>query len=110
MTRRPTHAERIDRAVSAVLEDRPVAVPPPLADELAAARALRADLPLVPPGDAFEEALAHRLSDDHLISPGQRVSGFVRHHQRLVLTGALGSVLVSTAGAAVLAWRLVHRP
>jgi hypothetical protein len=110
MTRRPTDAQRIDHAVSAVLEDRPVALPPALADELSAARALRADLPLVPPGDAFEEALAHRLSDGRANNAGNWVSGFVRHHHRLVLTGALGSVLVSTAGAAVLAWRLVHRP
>lgn len=95
--------------MSAVLEDRPVALPPPLADELSAARALRADLPLVPPGDAFEETLAHRLSDGPPHTAGRRVGGFVRHHQRLLLTGALGSVLVSTAGAAVLAWRLVHR-
>jgi hypothetical protein len=110
MTRRPTDSQRIDHAVSAVLEDRPVALPPPLADELSAARALHADLPLVPPSDGFEEALARRLSDGHTLNAGRRVSGFVRHHQRLVLTGALGSVLVSTAGAAVLAWRLVHRP
>lgn len=110
MTRRPTDAERIDHAVSAVLEDRPVALPPALADELAAARALRADLHPVPPGEGFEEALAQRLSDDRGLNPGRWMSGFVRHHQRLVLTGALGSVLVSTASAAVIAWRLVHRP
>jgi hypothetical protein len=110
MTRRPTDSQRIDQAVSAVLGDRPIALPPPLADELSAARALRAGLPLVPPSDGFEEALAHRLSDGRSHNAGRRVSGFVRHHQRLVLTGALGSVLVSTAGAAVLAWRMVHRP
>jgi len=110
MTRRPTDAQRIDHAVSAVLEGRPVALPPPLADELAAARALRADLPLVPPGVGFEEALAQHLSDGRALSPRRWASGFVRHHQRLVLTGALGSALVSTAGAAVIAWRLVHRP
>jgi hypothetical protein len=110
MTRRPTDAQRIDRAVSAVLEDRPVALPPPLADELSTARALRADLPLVPPGDAFEEALALRLSDGHTSDAGSWVGDFARRHHRLVLTGAVGSVLVSTAGAAVFAWRLVHRP
>jgi hypothetical protein len=110
MTRRPTDAQRIDHAVSAVLDDRPVALPPPLADELSAARALRAGLPLVPPSDGFEEALARHLSDGHTQNAGRWVSGFVRHHQRLVLTGAVGSVLVSTAGAAVLAWRHVHRP
>ncbi len=110
MTRRPTDSQRIDHAVSGVLEDRPVAVPPPLADELSAARALRADLPLVPPGDAFEEALARHLSDGHAQDAGSWVSDFARRHHRLLLTGALGSVLVSTAGAAVVAWRLGHRP
>jgi len=110
MTRRPTDAQRIDRAVSAVLEDRPVALPAPLADELSTARALRADLPLVPPGDAFEEALALRLSDGHTSDAGSWVGDFARRHHRLVLTGAVGSVVVSTAGAAVFAWRLVHRP
>ena len=110
MTRRPTDAQRIDRAVSAVLAGRPVALPPPLADELSTARALRADLPLVPPGDAFEEALALRLSDGHTHDAGSWVGDFARRHHRLVLTGAVGSVLVSTAGAAVFAWRLVHRP
>lgn len=109
MTRRPTDAERVDEAVSAVLEDHPTALPPFLANELAAARALRADLPLVPPGDEFEETLGQRLIGGKLsVSPGRRVSGFVRHHQRLVLTGAVGSVVVSTAGA-VIAWRLARR-
>jgi hypothetical protein len=110
MTRRPTDAERIDQAVNAVLEDHPAALPPYLANELAAARALRADLHPVPPGEAFEEALGERLIGGELtVSPSRRVSGFVRHHQRLVLTGAVGSVVVSTAGAAVIAWRLARR-
>lgn len=110
MTRRPTDAERVDQAVSAVLDDHPAALPPNLANELAAARALRAGLRPVPPGDEFEEALAQRLIHGELtVSPGRRVSGFVRHHQRLVLTGAVGSVVVSTAGAAVIAWRLARR-
>jgi hypothetical protein len=110
MTRRPTDAERVDQAVSAMLEDHPATLPPFLANELAAARALRADLRLVPAGDEFEETLAQRLIGGALtVSPGRRVSGFVRHHQRLVLTGAVGSVVVSTAGAAVIAWRLARR-
>ena len=108
MTGHPTDAERIDAAVSAVLDDRLLAVPPSLAAELAAARALRTDLPLVPPGATFEDALGRRLSGSGLL-PALRVQGFVRHHQRLILTGALGSALVSTASAAVLAWRLTHR-
>jgi uncharacterized iron-regulated membrane protein len=110
MTRHPTDAERVDQAVNAVLEDHPAALPPVLANELAAARALRSDLHLVPPGNEFEEALAERLMGGELTpSPSHRVSGFVRHHQRLVLTGAVGSLVVSTAGAAVIAWRLARR-
>jgi hypothetical protein len=109
MTHRPTDAERIDQAVSAVLEGRAVALPPTLASELAAARIVRSGLPAVPPGASFEEALTRRLADAPPGSPGRLVGGFIRQHQRLILTGALGSVLVSTAGAAVVAWRLANR-
>lgn len=109
MTRRPTDAERIDSAVSAVLEGRTVALPPAFAGELAAARVLRAELHAVPAAASFEEALTRRLVDSTLRSSGPWIGGFVRQHQRLILTGALGSVVLSTAGAAVLAWRLVHR-
>ncbi|MGH2462045.1 MAG: hypothetical protein ACRDFZ_00285 [Candidatus Limnocylindria bacterium] len=109
MTRRPTDAERVDLAVNAVLDDRPVALPPALADELAAAHVLRTDLHLVPPGVDFEAALGQRLMDDPALKAGGRVTGFVRHHQRLVLTGAVGSVVVSTAGVAVIARRLARR-
>lgn len=106
---RPTDAERIDRAVSAVLDGEPAAVPPTLADELATARALREGLHPVPPGSAFEAGLASRLEAEATRAADRRLLGFVRHHQRLVLTGAVGSVVVSTAGMAVVAWRYVHR-
>ncbi len=43
----------MDRAVTALLADEPVAVPPTLAGELATARAIRAGLPVVPPGAAL---------------------------------------------------------
>jgi hypothetical protein len=105
---RPTDAERIDRAVSALLGDEPAIVPPTLAAELRTARSLRDGLHLVPPGAAFEAALARRLGADGLALDA-RVGGFVRQHGRLVVTGAVGSVVVSTAGVAVVAWRLVHR-
>lgn len=83
---------------------------PDLGAELAAARALRADLPLVPAAPRFEEALGRRLSQEAAPGRGGRwVRRLLRHHQRLILTGALGSVLISTAGAAIVAWRLVHR-
>ena len=105
---RPTDAERVDRAVSAVLEDEPAILPPALARELATARTLRAGLHAVPPGVAFEEALARRLGD-HRSRLDPRLTGFVRQHGRLVVTGAVGSALVSGAGVAMVAWRLVHR-
>lgn len=104
----PTDAERIDRAVTALLGDEPVAVPPSLTGELATARAVRDGLHPVPPGAEFEANLARRLTVGG--SPiDHRLTAFVRHHQRLVLTGALGSVVVSTASVAVMAWRLGHR-
>lgn len=109
MTRRPTDAERVDAAVSAVLDDRAALLPPALAGELAVAHALHERLPLVPPGATFEGELARRLEGDRGIAVARRVHGFLHDHQRLVLTGAVGSVLLSTASAAVLAWRLVHR-
>ena len=109
MTDVRTDAERVDHALSAILEDRPAVLPPALADELAVARALRADLHLVPPGSGFEDALALRLSGEEDDRPDRWVRGFLRHHQRLVLTGAVGSAVASAAGMAVLAWRLVHR-
>jgi hypothetical protein len=103
--RRPTDAERLDRAVTALIEGASAAVPPTLDSELAVARAVRATLPPIPAGERFEARLARRLGP----SPDRRLSGFVRDHQRLVLTGALGSVVVSTASVAVVAWRVVHR-
>jgi len=103
-----SRATQVDRALDAVLDDRMPVFPPELGSELAVARALRADLPLVPAAPSFEEALARRLSQT-APDPEGLMHRFVRHHHRLVLTGALGSVLISTAGAAVVAWRLVHR-
>lgn len=104
----PTDAERMDRAVTALLADDPVAVPSTLAGELATARAIRAGLPVVPPGAAFEADLARQLGTGDL-STDRRLTEFIRHHHRMVLTGAVGSVVVSTASVAVMAWRLGHR-
>lgn len=104
-----TDADRLDRAVTAVLAGEPAAVPPTLADHLAAARVLRTALHPVPAGSAFEDALGARLASGPRTDPGRLMGQFVRHHQRLVVTGAVSSVVLSTASAAVLAWRLVHR-
>jgi hypothetical protein len=104
-TRRPTDAERIDHAVSALLDGTAAAVPPALARELVTAQAVRAGLPPIPAGARFEAQLSRRLG----AVPDRRLAGFVRQHQRLVLTGAVGSVVVSTASVAVVAWRVVHR-
>ena len=102
----PTDAQRIDDAVTALLGDEPVAVPPSLAEELSTARVVRAGLPPVPPGAEFEASLARRLGGD---GADRRLRVFVRHHHRLLLTGAVGSVVVSTASVALMAWRLGHR-
>ena len=105
---RPTSAERLDQAVSAVLADAQAIVPPALAAELAVARTLREVLHPVPPGLTFEGALARRLASAG--TPARNpVLEFWRDHHRLVVTGAVGSVVVSTAGFAVVAWRFVHR-
>ena len=84
-------------------------MPPTLAAELAMARALRDSLHPVPPGSGFEASLGRRLDAGVARAADRRLMGFVRHHQRLVLTSAVGSVVVSTAGMAVVAWRYVHR-
>jgi hypothetical protein len=106
---RPTDAERLDRAVSSMLDDEPAAVPPTLALELATARAVREGLHPIPPSAGFEAALARRIRAG-TVAGDHRWTEFLRHHQRLVVTGAVGSVVVSTAaGAAVVAWRHVHR-
>jgi hypothetical protein len=104
-----TDADRLDRAVTALLTDEPAAVPPTLADQLAIARAVRTAITPIPVGAAFEDALAERLAHGPFADPGRLMTQFVRHHQRLVVTGAVSSVVLSTASAAVLAWRLVHR-
>lgn len=109
MTTSPTDADLLDRAVSALLDDEPATVPPALADELAVARVLSGSLSAVPPGAEFEDALARRLTRGSRGDPGRLMGRFARHHQRLVVTGAVSSVLLSTASAAVLAWRLAHR-
>ncbi len=99
--------------MSALLAGSSDALPPNLAAELATARAVRAGLPPVPAGARFDADLARRLfahrSADGTARLDDRLTGFVKHHQRLVLTGALGSVVVSTASVAVVAWRMVHR-
>lgn len=109
MTRRPTPAEQVDRVVGAILSDQPIAAPSSLADELAVARALRAGLAPVPPSDAFTDTLARLLRGEPAARAGHRLNSLLRDHHRLVLTGALGSVLISTASAAVVAWRMAHR-
>lgn len=91
--------------MAALLDDASAAIPPDLALELETAQAVRTGLPPIPPGARFEARLARRLGG----VPDRRLAGFFRHHQRLVLTGAVGSVVVSTASVAVVAWRVVHR-
>ena len=104
----PTDAERVDRAVSALLKGEPADVPPALAGELETARTVRDSLHPVPAGAAFEAALGRRLGGGGT-GLDRRLGGFVRQHGRLVVTGAVGSFVISTAGVAVVAWRLVHR-
>lgn len=99
----------MDRVVSAILSDQPIAAPAELADELAVARAVRLGLAPIPPSDVFADSLARLLRGEPAARAGHRLHSLLRDHHRLVLTGALGSVLISTASAALLAWRMAHR-
>ena len=115
MTTRPSPAERLDRAVDAVL----AGAPAPIAAAGAgvngtdralvdAAAALRATLATSVVAPRFEARLGARLSG---VSPTPWI---LRHHGRLIVTGAVGSA-VGVGVTAYAVWRsrsshrLLHR-
>ena len=106
-------ARRVDRAVDALLEARPpLVVEPELRGVIAAAAAIRAAHPLVPPGATFEEGLRARLRLRAAGMVGEpawpRALAGIRNH-RLLFAGAVGSAAVSVAGVTALAvWRAAH--
>jgi hypothetical protein len=110
MTTRPTIAERLDRAVDAVLAGTPAPVAAaatdlgpedrPLVDVAAAMHATLAT-PLVAP--RFEASLGARLA-------GVATPWILRHPGRLIVTGAVGSAVgVGVTAYAVWRSRAAHR-
>lgn len=105
-------AARVDRAVDTVLQARPpILVEPALRDVIAAAAAVRAAHPLLPPGAVFEERLAARLrAHASATAAWPRALAGIRGH-RLLFAGAVGSAAVSVAGVTAIAvWRAAHPP
>ena len=108
----------LDRAIDALIDGRVAAAGPGKRVLLDVAAAVRAALPVIPPGVLFEDELAGRLrtlaeggsvSGGPLVSPARAWAG-IRRHPRLVITGAVGSAAVSVAGVTALAvWRATHR-
>ena len=108
----------LDRAIDALIDGRVAAAEPRVRVLLHVAAAVRAALPVVPPGVLFEDRLAGRLgilagggsvAGRPLISPARAWAG-IRSHPRFIITGAVGSAAVSVAGVTALAvWRAAHR-
>jgi hypothetical protein len=111
MTTRPTTAERLDRAVDAVL----AGVPAPVA--AASAGVSAADRPLVDAAATLHATLATSLVAPRFEARlGARLSGvgdtpwILRHPGRLIVTGAVGSAVgVGVTAFAVWRSRSAHR-
>lgn len=110
-----TQAERIDRAVDALIAGETPVVDPALRPLLDAAATLSASLAGVPPSARFEERLARRLrgSPHRPVAEARAaVADWSRQQltpQRLLLTGAVGSAVGVAGVAAVAFWRATHR-
>jgi hypothetical protein len=108
-----TRAERLDRAVDALLAGRPVPPPvdPGLRPLVDVAAALRSALLPVPAGSRLEARLAARLAarsplSDGMRALGQRAKRELRSRERLLLAGAVSSAAV---GVGVTAYAVWHR-
>jgi hypothetical protein len=108
-----TRAERLDRAVDALLAGRPV--PPPVDPSLRPlvdlAATLRTALLPVPAGSRLEARLAARLATRSPLNDGIRAIGVrarreLRSRERLLLAGAVSSAAV---GVGVTAYAVWHR-
>jgi hypothetical protein len=108
-----TPAERLDRAVDALLAGRPA--PPPVDSGLRPlvdlAAALRTALLPVPAGSRLEARLAARLATRSPLNDGIRAIGVrarreLRSRERLLLAGAVSSAAV---GVGVTAYAVWHR-
>jgi hypothetical protein len=108
-----TRAERLDRAVDALLAGHPVApqVDPALRPLVDLAAALRGALLPVPAGSRLEARLAARLATrsplgDGMRALGERARRELRNRERLLLAGAVSSAAV---GVGVTAYAVWHR-
>lgn len=97
-------AQRLDRAVDALLIGTHPAVDASLRPLVEVAAMIRASLVPVPPGARFEERLSRRLRGSTV--PGRRRRELLTP-QRLLLTGAVGSAVGMAAAVAV--WRAARR-
>jgi hypothetical protein len=113
MTERSTPAERLDRAIDALL----AGSPPPAAAAVGgvsaadrslvrAAATVRAALGTSLAGPRFEARLGARLAGTAAGTP----PWILRHPGRLIVTGAVGSVGVGVTAYAVWRSRSGHRP
>jgi hypothetical protein len=109
MTNHPTRAERLDRAVDAILDG----TPPSAAAATAGIGA--ADRPLLAAASALRAALASSLVAPRFEARlGARLSGaagtpwLLRHPGRLIVTGAVGSA-VGVGVTAYAVWRSTRR-
>ncbi|MDP9244605.1 MAG: hypothetical protein M3O77_05950 [Chloroflexota bacterium] len=108
-----TRAERLDRAVDALLAGRPAPPPvdPGLRPLVDLAAALRTALLPVPAGSRLEARLAARLATRSPLNDGIRAIGVrarreLRSRERLLLAGAVSSAAV---GVGVTAYAVWHR-
>ncbi len=108
-----TRAERLDRAVDALLADRPAAPPvdPGLRPLVDLATALRSALLPVPAGSRLEARLAARLASRPALSDpihafGELARRELRNRSRVLVAGAVSSAAV---GVGVTAYAVWHR-
>jgi hypothetical protein len=108
-----TPAERLDRAVDALLGGQPpdlvaagVGADAEMRPLVELAAALRRALPATPVGPRFEARVGARLAQQPLIERGVRA---LRHPSRLLVTGAVGSAAVGVGVTAYAVWRSSRR-
>lgn len=113
MSKPPSAAERLDRAVDGILDGLPAPIAAAAADVDAGTRPLvelagDLHLTLVPPpvGSRYESRLGARLATATARDP---MAWALRHPGRLIVTGAVGSA-VGVGVTAYAVWRSSRRP
>lgn len=110
MTQPPSVAERLDRALDAIVGARPpesglagVSVGPPMAPLVALAAEVRAALPRPPVAPRFEARLGARLAA--AAAPKPPLAWALGSPGRRIVTGAVGSAAVGVGITAFAVWR-----